>query len=67
MHQASECVGAAGAVGAVGAAGAAGAVAGAVGAVAGAAGAVGLSLKGQWVSGPHSEYFILLPLVVVHK
>ena len=33
----------------------------------GAAGAVGLSLKGQWVSGPHSEYFILLPLVVVHK
>ena len=24
----------------------------------GAAGAVGLSLNGQWVSGPHSEYFI---------
>ena len=53
MHQASECVGAVGAAGAVGAVG--------------AAGAVGLSLKGQWVSGPHSEYFILLPLVVVHK
>ena len=62
MHQASECVGAAGAVGASGDVGAVGA-AGAVGAV----GAAGLSLKGQWVSGPHSEYFILLPLVVVHK
>ena len=38
------------AVGAAGAVPTAGAV--------GAAGAVGLSRKGQWVSGPHSEYFI---------